>query len=165
MVKFSLCLLCFSVSPCLPLCEFLYDSFLFYFGNNVICASLFALRPFYLHDHLPHLVFSYFCVYFMFVSLSVNLTVVGAHSCCVSLLLLCWDSCFFSSFLKENLVFVNKVTFCWPLWPYHTTNEFRRFAVVVQIEDKFRLFASFILQTSKTDRNLPVTNSRERDTV
>lgn len=46
MVKFSLCLLCFSVSPCLPVCELLYGSFLFYFGNNVIYASLFALCPF-----------------------------------------------------------------------------------------------------------------------
>lgn len=46
MVKFSLCPLCFSVSPCLPVCELLYGSFLFYFGNNVIYASLFALCPF-----------------------------------------------------------------------------------------------------------------------
>lgn len=39
MVKFSLCLL----SPCLPVCELLYGSFLFYFGNNVIYASLFSV--------------------------------------------------------------------------------------------------------------------------
>lgn len=167
MVKFSLCLLCFSVSPCLPVCELLYGSFLFYFGNNVIYASLFALCPFTSMINCPTL----FSVTFLCISSPPFSHHVGQpvpqHHCGGSTQLLCVFIIALVGFLflKKIIVFVNKVTFCWSQWPYQMTDEFRHFAVVVRIEYKFRLFASFILQTSKTDRNLPVTNSRERDTV